>query len=205
MKNLIISLIVCVLLAPAALAGDYDGRALMFTISGGGFMPTSDFDDIDGELGSAYGAEAQYFFNDNIGIGLYFTQAVYSTDNITIAGDEYAHEIDSSHMGVSLILRLPMENVDIYGLAGVGVADSTYELIQEQNDIEYVERQTDYSMAYRFEAGARYYVWNALSIGLNAGYLMSEMDVKHDRGAVFENATEKLGGFFFGMTAAVAL
>jgi opacity protein-like surface antigen len=209
MKRIIICLIFCTLLSSIALAEGAcfaDEPERKCSTSFGMYLSSAN-NDVKNFSGEAITIDAQYFFNDYVGAGLYFFFDTLSGD-VVLAGAERSYDVETLSIGLSLIFRIPAENFDLYALAGIGYGRSNYTITQTLSDIgnverRYVEQQTEQSTHYRFEAGLRYYAAEHLALGLSAGYALSNAGVDHTKGTAFEGIDDSLDSLYLGITMAV--
>lgn len=198
MKKVII-LLVLVCFATSAFA--YDGRKMTASVSLGPYLPTESSlsGGADTEIGFTLSGDFHYYLNDYFGIGAFIMYNAFTLEDFdagTVTDIETTFK--SIILGVSASFRYPIEKFDFYVLGGVGIAFNDFEQEYKRSGIKYTASQDETGIAFKAEAGARYYITDMVSLGASGGYVFNEMDVDYYNGG---KETEKLSGVTIAFTA----
>lgn len=172
MKKVLI-LVAIVLICASSMVNAQDLKG-MFNISpwAGLGIPMGDFGSTDVEndnaafrkMGFKFGADAEYFFTSNIGLGVDFMYAIFSSDYPSEAED-YKDKVNSMNFGVhGKYVFMPENMLRPYVKAGVGMT------MNKQKPDTGDEAKIDSKLFINGGFGAMYWVSEMISVFGEAGF-----------------------------------
>jgi hypothetical protein len=121
--------------------------------------------------GYLIGIEGQYFFSENIGVGVNHDYAYTETGNINIGGSSSWLEINTRYLGPELILRFPKPKYDILLSAGFGQISNKF-IDRGSGFNGYSEKDTNIGVLIQF--GVRQYLAENVSAGVKLKYMSNK-------------------------------
>ncbi len=125
------------------------------------------------EVGGVFGVEGQYFFTENIGVGVNLDYAFYNAEALRITGfGNINTDITTLYFGPEVVVRYPQPNFDVFASLGFGYI---------KNKVEYSGASSgdedDSTFGLLLQAGGRYYLTRNVNVGAKLRYLYNNQDI----------------------------